>query len=62
MTTVFRTVVSELPPTPLGLLPARWHVGHQCTVCHSIVAAEDLIEHARGHESPAEGLQGAPGS
>ncbi len=48
MTTVFRTVVRDLPPTPLGLLPRR-AIEHHCTACHSKVATEDLIAHAQTH-------------
>jgi hypothetical protein len=49
MTTIFRTLVLDLPPTPLGLLPRRWAIEHQCTICRSKVATEDLIAHAKGH-------------
>lgn len=49
MTTIFQTMVLDLPPTPLGLLPRRWTVVHHCTVCHSKVATEDLIAHAHAH-------------
>ena len=49
MTTSYRTHVSYRPPTPLGLIPGRWAVEHQCTVCRARVATEDLIEHAQDH-------------
>ena len=49
MTTMFRTAVVDLPPTPLGLLPRRWAVEHHCTLCRTKVATEDLIRHAQGH-------------
>lgn len=49
MTTIFRTLVLDLPPTPLGLLPRRWAVQHFCTVCHSKVATGELIAHAQSH-------------
>ena len=47
--TIFRTFVLDLPPSPLGLLPGRWTVEHDCTLCRSRVATEDLIAHAQGH-------------
>ncbi len=28
MTTIFRTLVLDLPSTPLGLLPRRWKIDH----------------------------------
>lgn len=49
MTATFRTVVLDLPPTPLGLLPRQWRVEHQCTLCHDKVATDELIDHARAH-------------
>ncbi len=49
MTTIFRTTVLDLPPTPLGLLPRRWVVEHHCTVCRSVVATQDLVSHAQHH-------------
>jgi len=49
MTTVFRTVVVDLPPTPLGLLPGRWKIEHWCTLCRSEVATQDLVVHAQAH-------------
>ena len=54
MTTIFRTLVVDLPATPLGLLPARWKVEHYCTVCRSKVPTEDLIPHARAHNQTIE--------
>ncbi|MGH9245736.1 MAG: hypothetical protein ACRD29_15745 [Acidimicrobiales bacterium] len=47
--TAFRTIVTNLPPTPLGLLPARWHLEHRCTACHRQVATDDLVTHAQQH-------------
>lgn len=47
--TTFRTVVVNLPTTPLGLLPARWKIEHWCTLCHSEVATQDLVAHAQAH-------------
>ena len=49
MTTIFRTAVVDLPPTPLGLLPRRWAIRHHCTICRGEVATEDLIAHAQSH-------------
>jgi hypothetical protein len=49
MSTVYRTIVVQLPPTPLGLLPARWSVEHWCTLCRSKVDTTDLINHAQNH-------------
>lgn len=40
MTTTFCTLVVDLPPTPLGLLPRRWAVQHFCTVCRSKVGTD----------------------
>jgi hypothetical protein len=55
MTTVFRTVVVDLPPTPLGLLPGRCKIEHWCTLCRSEVTTEDLVAHAQAHthDTPA---------
>jgi hypothetical protein len=58
MTTSYRTHVSWLPPTPLGLLPGRWAVEHQCTVCRSPVETADLISHARAHAVALVGTDG----
>jgi hypothetical protein len=44
---VYRTIVTELPATPLGLLPARWHIEHHCTTCHRIIPTDQLINHTR---------------
>jgi hypothetical protein len=49
MTTTFRTVVVDLPPTPLGLLPRRWKIEHWCTLCRSEVATQDLVAHTQTH-------------
>ena len=49
MTTTFQTCVAWLPPTPLGLLPGRWRIAHQCNVCHDVVATNDLVAHAQNH-------------
>jgi hypothetical protein len=49
MTTIFRTAVVDLPPTPLGLLVRRWAIEHHCTVCRRKVTTEDLIAHAQAH-------------
>jgi hypothetical protein len=47
--TVFHTVVTELPPTPLGVLPARWRIEHWCTTCRHRVASDELLAHAQDH-------------
>ncbi len=61
MTTPFRTVVSYLPPTPLGLLPGRWAIEHRCTVCRLSVATDELIAHAQAHvPAGTEGPQPEP--
>jgi hypothetical protein len=49
MTTIYRTIVLDLPPTPLGLLPRCWKIEHHCTRCHATVATDDLIAHAQAH-------------
>jgi len=49
MTTIFRTLMLDLPPTPLGLLPRRWQIEHWCTICRSEVATQDLVAHAQAH-------------
>jgi hypothetical protein len=49
VTTVFHTVVTKLPPTPLGLLPARWHIEHRCTTCRQLVPSVELLAHAQDH-------------
>jgi hypothetical protein len=49
MTTIFRTLVLDLPPTPRGLLPRRWKIEHWCTLCRSEVATQDLVAHAQAH-------------
>ena len=55
-TTTFRTVVLDLPPTPLGLLPGRVVIEHWCNACRDKVAAEDLADHARSHDGPSSSL------
>jgi hypothetical protein len=48
--TIFRTVVQELPATPLGLLPACWVIEHWCATCRERVASAELLAHAQTHE------------
>jgi hypothetical protein len=55
MTTIYRTVVLDLPPTPLGLLPRRWAVEHHCTLCRARVTTDDLIRHAKTHSPTLDG-------
>jgi hypothetical protein len=47
--TIYHTIVTELPATPLGLLPARWHIEHWCTTCRHHVAVDELIAHTQDH-------------
>jgi hypothetical protein len=54
MTTTFRTLVSYLPPTPLGLIPGRWAVQHHCLICRAAVATGDLVRHAQAHSATGE--------
>lgn len=49
--TTYTTVVTELPPTPLGLLPARWTVEHHCRTCRQTVPTAELLGHARTHHT-----------
>jgi hypothetical protein len=50
--TNYRTVVCLLPATPMGMLPERWSIiGHWCRTCHQKVDTDQLIEHAKSHES-----------
>jgi hypothetical protein len=51
MTITYRTVVLHLPPTPLGLLPERWAVEHWCNACRQRVTSDQLVAHARDHDS-----------
>ncbi|MGH9109105.1 MAG: hypothetical protein ACRDY3_06535, partial [Acidimicrobiales bacterium] len=54
----FHTIVSLVPPTPLGLLGARWAVRHVCERCHQVVPAAQLVAHAEGHQDQAAGEPG----
>jgi hypothetical protein len=47
--TTFHTVVLDIAPSPLGLLPRRMLVEHYCKTCRSRVATEDLVAHANTH-------------
>jgi hypothetical protein len=59
--TTFRTVVMDVPPSPLGLLPRRWVVEHYCTTCRTRVATDDLIAHANTHaDQPSHDHHNAP--
>ena len=46
----FYTFVAEVPPSPLGLLPAKMLVWHRCAVCRDDVPTDHLVAHARGHD------------
>jgi hypothetical protein len=55
MTITFRTVVLDVPPTPLGLLPGHVVIEHWCNLCRHKVATEHLAAHARSHHAnPAQ--------
>jgi hypothetical protein len=60
MTTTFRTVVLELPPTPLGLLSKRWLIEHWCNNCGRKVASDDLLAHAQAHDAGSSMPLGLP--
>jgi hypothetical protein len=52
MTTVsFRTVVLDVPPSPMGLLPRKFVVSHRCNRCGQTVLTDQLVEHAQAHEA-----------
>ena len=51
MTVTFRTLVLDVPPTPLGLLPGRVIIEHWCDHCHHKVAIEQLAAHAGAHNA-----------
>lgn len=48
--TAYHTDVFLLPPTPLGLLPARWSISHHCSTCWARVPTDQLIDHAKTHQ------------
>jgi hypothetical protein len=56
MTTTFRTVVLDLPPTPLGLLPRSWRIEHRCNTCGAKVATNDLVAHSQTHDQTPTAL------
>ncbi len=56
MTITYRTWVLHLAETPMGLLPESWKVEHHCTTCNRPVEPDQLIAHAREHET--EGVAG----
>jgi hypothetical protein len=47
MTTTYWTVVVHLAPTPLGPLPARWHIEHRCTACFDNVPIAESVPGVR---------------
>jgi hypothetical protein len=53
MTITYRTVIVHIPPTPLGLLPERWATEHWCNACRQLVAPDQLVVHAQGHQARA---------
>jgi hypothetical protein len=50
MTVTFRTIVLDVPASPLGLVPARLVIEHRCNLCRHEVATEHLAAHARSHD------------
>ena len=56
MTTTYYTVVAYIPPTPLGLLPERWSIQHQCICCHERVTPDQLVAHAQSHAQAEHAL------
>lgn len=61
MTITFRTVVLDVPPTPLGLLPRRFVIEHWCNECGQQVDHGALAAHARAHGArPTAGQEGGP--
>ncbi len=60
MRITYSTVVAHLPPTPLGLLGARWMTAHCCDLCHQRVESDQLIIHTQGHDNVAGALLVAP--
>lgn len=54
--TTYTTVVTELPPTPRGLLPARWTIEHHCRTCRQTIPTDEalnneLLGHTRTHHT-----------
>jgi hypothetical protein len=49
MTITFRTVVLDMAPTPLGLLPRRFLIEHWCNECGDKIGHDALADHARTH-------------
>jgi hypothetical protein len=52
--TSFRTTVSELLPSPRGLIASRWVMEHWCRTCHRRVRSDELVTHAGAHEADVE--------
>lgn len=50
MTVTYRTVVLDVPPSPLGLIPGRLVIQHHCNLCHAQVATDNLASHTRAHD------------
>ena len=51
MTTTYQTIVLHVPPSPLGLLPARDFLEHWCRTCRQQVETAELIAHAHSHRN-----------
>ncbi len=54
MNVTFRTLVLDVPPSPLGLLPGRLVIEHWCNQCRHKVATEHLAAHARSHHTDVD--------
>jgi hypothetical protein len=48
VTLTFRTVVLDVPPSPLGMSPGRIVIEHHCDLCRATVVTAELGAHARG--------------
>jgi hypothetical protein len=51
MTITFRTLVLDVPPAPLGLIPGWAVIEHRCNLCPYKVATEHRAAHARAHDA-----------
>lgn len=45
----FRTVVLDVPPSPLGMSPRRIVIQHWCNECRQKVDNDSLSAHTRAH-------------
>jgi len=51
MTLTFRTVVLDVGPSPLGLVPRHIVIEHHCNLCRARVLTDELASHARDHDT-----------